>query len=76
MIFYNFNKINLDTKIILRSELQVTYDVVGRDLNYTMMHVMYISNLDQIYACLVIKHRSENQILRSKNFMTYDIYFT
>ena len=42
MINYNFNKINLDIKIILCSELYVTYDVVGRDLNCAIIHMMYI----------------------------------
>ena len=42
MINYNFNKINLDIKIILRSKLQVAYDVIGSDLKVVMIHVMYI----------------------------------
>ena len=60
MIRYNFNKINLNVKIIFRYELYVTYDVIGTDLNIVMIYMMYIWHLDQIYACLIIKHRSEN----------------
>ena len=42
MICYNFNEINLDIKIILTSELHVTYDVIKIDLNIVMIHVMYV----------------------------------
>ena len=60
MIYYNFNKKNLDMKIILRSESYVTYDVIWIDLNITMIHMMYVWDLDQIYACLIMKYRSKN----------------
>ena len=52
---YNFNKINLDIKIILRSESYVTYDVIWIDLNITMIHMMYVWDLDQIDICLIVK---------------------
>ena len=42
MIYYNFNKINLDIKIDLRSELHVIYDIIGSDLKVIMIYVMYI----------------------------------
>ena len=60
VIHYNFNEINSDIKIILRSELHIIYDVIETDLNIVMIHMMYVWNLDQIYACLIVKHRSEN----------------
>ena len=42
MINYYFNKINLDIKNILRSELQAAYDVIDSDLKVAMIHMMYI----------------------------------
>ena len=60
MIRYNFNEINSNIKIILRSESYVIYDVTWIDLNIAMIHVMYVWDLDQIYAYLIVKHRYKN----------------
>ena len=42
MIHYNFNKINLDMKNILRSEFYITYNIIDSDLNVAMIHVMFV----------------------------------
>ena len=60
MINYNFNELNSDIKIILRSKLEVAYDVIGSDLKVVMIYMMYIWYLDHINSCLMVKLRSKN----------------